>query len=908
MKGPGFQVLGHGCPCAVLCVELPLFRLTGRPSRIGADVPTAGRKDAALAGASLLTATVMFGAARSSRPLRRGRGAPDSGSLRTRLFAQDESGWDAAEVAEDESMAPLDRAPLLIDGKLALTKTTFKVTSPATGNLVGLAPNVSKVQIDIAVRAAHRAAEAWGAMPHSKRRDILVACAGLLREKLEPLATLQTNESGRPIAETRIELMVAAASFENAGRLLNIEREDCIAEDEDKRVVVRGEPVGVVAVIAPWNAPIVLGWKPTAIALACGNTVVLKPAPQTPLTTLRIGELLRPLFPPGVLNVVVGTDDTSPRPGEVLTGHPLVRKVVFTGSTANGSKVMEACSKDFKRMLLELGGNDAAIIRHDCDIQSTADALFKGTFFNNGQTCCAAKRIYVHESIFDSFAEAFASRCRRAVLGNGLTAGVELGPLANNVQLKHVTELVEDARKNGARILCGGGAIAGPPGDESSNTGLFYLPTIVVGIIEGTRLVDEEQFGPVVPLMPFKDDAEAIRRANATTFGLGASIWSSDIETANMLARQLKAGTVWVNRHCEFIRNAPFGGVKSSGIGRSGDLGKNDMAEYTEVKTLVLAKARKVVVAPLPAVPVARVLIEDKAQAILRQLLLKIRVQLRKDADAFEAATREAVRTFPFQPMNFRAAIESLAKPDGPPCVLVSGLPVKPPSGQDGAAYSVSEALLIGTLGLLGARAFAYESGPSRPGEEALVRELDPIEAVGMHRPGRCWPPFEAPRRYFRPEEQVAEFVASICARSDSEKSVSVTIVDFTRLCDAASVEDLDCLRQSPLAFFDKESGRRSERVTVVCDSQVVGMPPIVDLRSLDRFEPEGDAAAVAAYNRVCEVAGGICESLELNSGDMVIFNNKRCLHSWSDGVRTACLYTAYASRAAVSWPNRLTQ
>ncbi|CAJ1337459.1 unnamed protein product [Effrenium voratum] len=308
--------------------------------------------------------------------------------------------------------------------------------------------------------------------------------------------------------------------------------EQLVSEDEEKKVVVRRTPLGVVAVIAPWNAPIVLGWKPTATALACGNAVVLKPAPQTPLTTLRIGELLRPILPRGVLNVVVGADDSNPRPGEILTNHSAVRKVVFTGSTAIGSKVMEACAKGFKRLLLELGGNDPAIVREDADVEATAEGLFKGAFFNNGQTCCAAKRIYVQEKIYDKFVEAFVRRARRAVLGNGLSAATELGPLASAVQLKHVTQLVEDARRSGGRVLCGGGATAGPPGDVSSNTGLFYLPTIVVGVKEGTRLVDEEQFGPVVPVMKYQEDEEAILRANSTKYGLGASIWSSDLDKA----------------------------------------------------------------------------------------------------------------------------------------------------------------------------------------------------------------------------------------------------------------------------------------------------------------------------------------------------------------------------------------
>ncbi|CAK9049509.1 unnamed protein product [Durusdinium trenchii] len=596
----------------------PLGRLAkGGPSLFSGSVRPAAVSAAALS-AVLLSGRV----ARVARVARRPRGLKAQAAAASLIL---DDGWDDEPEANEQ--VPLSkRAPLLIDGRIIIPPKSFRVTSPATGSLVGVAPDASADMIEAAVTAAHRAAPGWAQLRHTERASVLMSCADTLRSNLEALATLQTNESGRPISETRIEVMVAAATFENAARFLDINQEKVISEDEEKKVVVRRTPLGVVAVIAPWNAPIVLGWKPTATALACGNAVVLKPAPQTPLTTLRIGELLRPILPRGVLNVVVGSDAVSLRPGEILTNHDLVRKVVFTGSTAIGSKVMEACANNFKRVLLELGGNDPAIVREDADIEKTAEGLFKGAFFNNGQTCCAAKRIYVQEKIYDAFVEAFCKRARMAVLGNGLSATTELGPLASAVQLKHVTELVEDARRKGGRVLCGGGATAGPPGDVSSNTGLFYLPTIVVDVAEGTRIVDEEQFGPVVPVMPYKDDEEAILRANSTKYGLGASIWSENLEKANEIANRLKAGTVWVNKHCEFIRNAPFGGIDSSGIGRAGDLGDQDLSQYTEIRTLCLAKVPPKLppaIASLKRCP--EVHLEERARSMLQRLFRRIR-------------------------------------------------------------------------------------------------------------------------------------------------------------------------------------------------------------------------------------------------------------------------------------------
>jgi len=451
-------------------------------------------------------------------------------------------------------------------------------------------------------------------------------------------------------------------------------------------------------------------------------------------------------------------------------------------------------------------------------------------------------------------------------------------------------------------VICGGGATAGPPGDEGTGTGLFYLPTVVVGVSEGTRLVDEEQFGPVVPVMPFKDDREAVRRANSTNYGLGASVWSSDVAKANEIANKLRAGTVWVNRHCEFIRNAPFGGFGSSGIGRAGDLGLRDLAEYTELRTMVLGTLP--VPAVTPAVPMARVIVQDQARELLRQRLAGVRADLRGDPDAFEIEAREAVRTFPLQPVNFKTALQSVAEPDGPACVLVRGLPTELPQGARGSELA-SEALLVGVAGVLGARAFTYEGLGGELVQDPLAAS---DEVDSWHRIGRCYPPFDAPRRIYREEEYVAEFALAFCCQGS--ESTSVSYVDFQKLCAAISLEDLECLKSSPLAFFDSQKGVRSEQVFVVTELGPAPQPPIFDLRRLDRFEPEGAVQVVEAYQRVHQAAERIAETVQLQAGDLLVFNNKRCLHRWAPPPAggNARLLALCASCDAIGWPTRVVQ
>jgi acyl-CoA reductase-like NAD-dependent aldehyde dehydrogenase len=318
--------------------------------------------------------------------------------------------------------------------------------------------------------------------------------------------------------------------------------------------VVR-RPLGVVAAITPWNFPLVLAaWK-IAPALLAGNTMVLKPSPFTPLSTLKMGEILASVLPPGVLNVVSGGDEL----GSWMTAHPVPRKISFTGSVSTGKRVAAAAAPDLKRVTLELGGNDPAILLDDVDPATVADSVFRQAFANNGQVCSAIKRVYVPEAIYDTVVEALAEKARAAKVGDGTLADTELGPINNKPQFERVSGLVADAIAGGARAAAGGKPMDGP--------GYFFQPTILADVTDGVRIVDEEQFGPALPVIAYRDIDDALARANATHFGLSGSVWGADPVRAGQVAEQLECGTAWVNTHLALAPHQPFGGAKWSGIG-----------------------------------------------------------------------------------------------------------------------------------------------------------------------------------------------------------------------------------------------------------------------------------------------------------------------------------------------------
>jgi acyl-CoA reductase-like NAD-dependent aldehyde dehydrogenase len=316
-------------------------------------------------------------------------------------------------------------------------------------------------------------------------------------------------------------------------------------------------------------------WK-IAPALLAGNTIVLKPSPFTPLSTLKLGEILKDVVPPGVMNVVSGGDAL----GAWISSHPVVRKVSFTGSVATGKKVAASAAPDLKRLTLELGGNDAAIVLDDVDVKSVVPKLFWGAFSNSGQICSAIKRVYVPDALYEPVAQGLAEMAKSVKVGDGMQEGVELGPINNKPQFERVTELVEDAKKHGAKVLAGGSPIAGG--------GYFYQPTVVTDISDGTRLVDEEQFGPALPIVRYRDVEDAVERANATHFGLSGSVWSSNADRATEVAGELECGSAWVNQHLAVAPNLPFGGAKWSGIGvENGTWG---LLGFTEIQVVNVVK------------------------------------------------------------------------------------------------------------------------------------------------------------------------------------------------------------------------------------------------------------------------------------------------------------------------------
>jgi acyl-CoA reductase-like NAD-dependent aldehyde dehydrogenase len=443
---------------------------------------------------------------------------------------------------------------LLIDGELRQSNASLAVINPATGEVFARCPAAGRAELDAAVSAARRAFGSWSALSFEERAAAIKRMSSVLRANQDALAELLTREQGKPIGQSRDEIGRAASQSEGMAAIrIPVEK---ISEDAERRIELRYRPLGVVGIITPWNAPINLAAGPLTAALYTGNTVVLKPSPYTPLSTLKLGERLREVFPPGVLNVLAAGDEL----GQWMTEHADIDKISFTGSVATGKKVMANAAGTLKRITLELGGNDAAIVLEDVDPKTVAPKLFFAACVNSGQVCMAIKRIYAHERIYDALCAALADEARKARVGDGLDPQTQYGPIQNRMQYDKVVAILEDTKRAGARILAGG--------ELPSRPGYFVPPTIVTDIDENSRLVREEQFGPVVPVLKFSDVDDAVRRANDTRFGLAGSVWSRDPERAAAIAARLEVGTAWVNQHRATSATVPFGGAKESGMGR----------------------------------------------------------------------------------------------------------------------------------------------------------------------------------------------------------------------------------------------------------------------------------------------------------------------------------------------------
>ena len=467
----------------------------------------------------------------------------------------------------------MEPATLLIDGKRVATATHAEVINPSTGEVVGLMPLASDEQLDLAVAAAKRAYPSWSQVPDAERQAAIRRIADIVEKNGEDVARLLTQEQGKPLngLGSRHEMGGAVAWTRSTAELsLPVE---VLQDDNAGRVEVHRKPIGVVGSITPWNWPVMIACWHIMPAIRAGNTVVIKPSPMAPLSTIRLVEHINEVLPPGVVNVVTGENAIGAR----LSAHPDVAKMTFTGSTETGKRIMSAAAATLKRLTLELGGNDAGIVLPDVDPKEIAEGLFWGAFINNGQTCAALKRLYVHDSIYDQVCEALVDYAKTVRVGDGLHEHSVLGPIQNEMQLNRVRELVDDARAKGGRVLIGG--------EREEGKGYFYPITLVADVTDGVRLVDEEQFGPALPIIRYSDVDEVIERANRNPAGLGGSIWSKDRERARKLATRLECGSVWINKHGAIQPNAPFGGVKQSGMGV--EFADEGLREFTTVQTVL---------------------------------------------------------------------------------------------------------------------------------------------------------------------------------------------------------------------------------------------------------------------------------------------------------------------------------
>ena len=468
---------------------------------------------------------------------------------------------------------------MIIDGQSVKASAQIEVINPATGQVFAQCQNGTADNVEQAVAAARKAFGTWSQTSSEERKILIHKLADAIEANMSELMSLVTKETGKPMTG----LNNVGSGMEVGGSIawtrFTAELElpiDVVQDNDEARIEVHRKPLGVVASITPWNWPLMIAIWHVIPALRSGNTVVIKPSELTPLATIRFVELANEILPAGVLNLVTGGGDI----GAALSTHPDVNKIIFTGSTATGKLIMGAAAGTLKRLTLELGGNDAGIVLPDVDVKATTAKLFAACFHNNGQTCAALKRLYVHEEIYDQVCQEMARLAKEVKVGNGEEQGIELGPVQNAKQLAIVMDIAADAKANGGIFLAGGNKIAG--------SGYFFEPTIVAGLSDGSRLVDEEPFGPIVPIIKYSDLDAIITSANNNQSGLGGSVWSSDITKATEIASRLECGSAWINTHGAIQPNAPFGGIKQSGLGV--EFGLYGLQEYTSIQTLRIPK------------------------------------------------------------------------------------------------------------------------------------------------------------------------------------------------------------------------------------------------------------------------------------------------------------------------------
>ncbi len=463
---------------------------------------------------------------------------------------------------------------MTIDGKAVDSNNPLPVINPADEAVFAQAPDCSQAQLDDAVTAAKEAFPGWSQTPIEERRACLNNFAQAVEDNSDALAKLLSTEQGKSLDGAKLEFTLAINMLRKATTL---EIPTTLAEDTEEYIVeTHHVPIGVAGAIVPWNYPVLLMMFKLPYAVLAGNTIIIKPSPHTPLTTLKLGEIGRNFFPPGVFNVISGGDDIGPW----MTSHPGIDKISFTGSTQTGKRVMQSASSTLKRITLELGGNDAAIILPDVDIKAMIEGIFWQAFDNSGQVCIASKRMYIHEDIYDDVANALVEYAKLIKVGNAAEADSVLGPVNNKAQYERVLDLIADSKANGYTFLAGEEPMQGP--------GYFIPITLIDNPPKDSRIIQEEQFGPVLPLIKFKDIDQVIEQVNDCDYGLAGTIWTQDDNKAVDIAKRLQTGTVFINKLMYVCPFASFSGHKQSGLGT--ECGVEGLLEYTNSQTFVRAK------------------------------------------------------------------------------------------------------------------------------------------------------------------------------------------------------------------------------------------------------------------------------------------------------------------------------
>lgn len=458
---------------------------------------------------------------------------------------------------------------LLINGDLVDGADAMEVIDPTRAEAFERSPRGDTQQAETAIAAAQRAQRPWAELGFEGRRPYLEGFADALDRETGSIAEVLTRERGGPLADCEAEVRRAAAAIRYfAGQVL-VDR--VLRDTSSERIVAQRYPQGVVAAITPWNRPMTLLSFKVGPALITGNTVIAKPAPTTPLSTLMWGEIAAGIFPAGVFQTLTDLNDLGP----LLTSHPGIAHVSFTGSTPTGKRVLSSAAETLKRFTLELGGNDAAIVLDDADVEWAAERIFASAMINAGQVCYAAKRVYAPRALTEPLAEALAGHARAAVLGDGRDPATTMGPLQNAMQFEKLKDILADARRAGGQFTTGG---------EATGQGYFIRPAIVSGLSDTSRLVREEQFGPALPVLPYDTIDEAVARANNSEYGLGGTIWTGQPERGIEIASRIETGTIWVNKHFDLPLEIPFGGAKESGLGLQN--GIEGLEDFTQLRIL----------------------------------------------------------------------------------------------------------------------------------------------------------------------------------------------------------------------------------------------------------------------------------------------------------------------------------